>query len=216
MSWQEIRSLGKGGKEYRVADAYLKRHPGMKSVFNKYSERKELGKRLAEAGGVKYGSISHDRFGLTESEAVGVAKKMAESGSLSDVEARRFAKDLLKGSASTASFKRQQMREMYDIRHGKADLRTSETSVSAQSASVSEVRPHGFMSSRKPALRDDRGAAPHSFGHSDASHVSRTGTMPHGPGGKPLGPSIGGSRPVGSVPTSQSPRPSFSPPRLHG
>jgi len=117
LPWEKVRELGKNGKEYRIADEVLKKNPELAATL-KYSERHTLGKELYEAGGGKFHSRTGDFFGLTEKDATGIVKKMEERGELTRSEAIRAEKSFLKSSKSTASFKRQQMREIYEAHRG--------------------------------------------------------------------------------------------------
>ncbi|MEI7749445.1 MAG: hypothetical protein WCJ25_00385 [Candidatus Moraniibacteriota bacterium] len=169
LQWKDVKNLGKNGKEYRVADAFLKKTPELAATL-KYSERMKLGKELYEAGGGKLHSRTGDFFGLTEKDATGIIKKMEERGELTRSEAIRTEKSMLKTSKSTASFKRQQMREIYKAHRTGKYVTGSNSAKDRQVSSQASAPMKGLVPfSASPSVQN-RQVAEQSFGKSYVSH----------------------------------------------
>ncbi|HWQ59999.1 MAG TPA: hypothetical protein VN420_02520 [Candidatus Fimivivens sp.] len=204
MSHDEVRKLAKGGKSYRIADEILRRFPALKAGINHYDERKEFGKRIAEAGGVKYASQSKDFFGLTEGELLREVKLMADQGKMSRHDAIEIGKQVMSVSKSVGSFKRQQIRELYKIGHDHAPTHAKESIPTAQTVADLKKRA-GY--GRKSNPQADTSAALRLSHQGDLSHASRTVSPLNGSGSRPTG---------GSHPSAPIPRRFSLPPRSQG
>ncbi len=121
MSRDTVKKLGSGGKEYRVADAFLNEHKELKGTLT-YSQRKELGKRIFQSGGGNV-SKSKDRFGFTEGDFVKTLEDMRISGALTRQETIRAAEKTLK---SSGAYKRHSMNELRSFDPSKASSQSPE------------------------------------------------------------------------------------------
>ncbi len=179
MSRDTVKKLGTGGKEYRVADAFLKEHPELKSVFNRHSERQALGKEIYQAGGGTV-SKSKDRFGYTEGDFIKTLEDMRKSGALNRKETIHAAEKTLK---STGHYKREYVKELYEFDSNKKSPEQSPQAGSTSTASKPKRFGSSFIARRTAAVDNY-------FGKSFVSGLNRKTSQSSRQ--DPISPSISG------------------------